>query len=291
MGRRVGMSDRINSRSGIRSPAHAAAVKRTGTDMISIQTNEAIGERGIIDIHLPAGAELVPFVLGIHGGGWRNGDRTSFHWVAQRLLPHGLPVVTCSYRYFPTACFPAAYDDLVALLRWLRRHAGEHGLAPRCALLGSSAGGHLAALLITRALREHRDLIDIAAAVIYCPPTDLELQHQTDAQKGGAMTSNFIGGSPDQQPQAYRAASPLHHVHAAMPPVWMAHGDVDPVVCIEHSRRFVQRLEQAGVPCTFHVAVGREHTMCKADTPETVLLEEPSVVSFLRHHLLESALT
>lgn len=262
----------------------------------TVQTNPAIGERGKIDVFLPDSQTTprpTPFVLAIHGGGWINGDRTSFHWVADRLLPHGFAVITCSYRTIHEACFPAAYDDLVTLLKWLRRHAVEHGLSSsRCALLGSSAGGHLVSLLATRATQEHREeIIPIQGVVCYCPPIDPVLQHEWDLQRDSTMTARFMGGTPSQFPDAYRAASPQHHVHRAMPPMWLAHGDQDELVPMSQSQGFVERLASVGIEHSFHIAPGRGHTMLQVDKVDQTnyeLLEEMQVVTFLKRCLCET---
>jgi acetyl esterase/lipase len=252
----------------------------------TFQTNETLGERGKIDIHRPADAPRRgdPFVLAVHGGGWVRGDRTSFHWVADRLLPHGFTVITCSYRTSGEARFPAAYDDLVALLVWLRVHAGELGLG-RCALLGSSAGGHLVSLLATRATRERRgQIIELEGVVAYCGPMDMLAMHEWNQGNGSPITRDFMG-DPQQRPDAFRDASPIHHVHRDMPAMWLAHGDADQVVPIAQTQRFAQRLADAGVEHTFHTAVGRPHTMVHDDHGPFVLLEEQRVLEFLRQCL------
>jgi acetyl esterase/lipase len=253
----------------------------------TFQTNESIGERGKIDIHRPADAPRSgdPFILAVHGGGWVRGDRTSFHWVADRLVPHGFTVITCSYRTSNEAPFPAAYDDLVSLLVWLRGHAGELGLG-RCALLGSSAGGHLVSLLATRATRQRRgQIIDLHGVVAYCGVMDMLAMDEWTQATGSPITRDFMG-DPQQRPDAYRDASPIHHVHADMPPMWLAHGDADAVVPVTQTQGFAQRLADAGVEHTFFTARGRSHTMLHDDSGALVLLEEQPVLAFLRRCLL-----
>jgi len=253
----------------------------------SVQTNPAIGDRGVIDIFPPRSDGDAPFVLAIHGGGWYGGDRHAYVSTIEPLIARGFAVVTCSYRVSSEEHFPAAYDDLLHLMGWLRDHSRDYGLqSQRCALLGGSAGGHLALLLSTRGLLEHRDqMIPIAATVAYCPPVDLRLQYEHDQSRGTDPAERFMGGTPDELPDAYRAASPTHFVHRDMPPVWIAHGDADTIVPFEGAGQFVDRMRAEGLSPIFHVAPGRGHTMIQQDDAPPVLLEEEQVLQFLQQHL------
>lgn len=127
---------------------------------IEVQTRPSIGEKGIIVLNLPGsdashGARH-PIVVGIHGGGWENGGRTSYDWCWERLSRSLGPVcfVQLSHRPASEASFPGPYEDCVHVLKWIRAHADEFHLDyTRCVLIGCSSGGHLAALLATRATR------------------------------------------------------------------------------------------------------------------------------------------
>ena len=120
-----------------------------------VQTNAAIGEKGFIHIYGGDVAAPKPFVVGIHGGGWRNGEQLSYEWLWARVKPLGVALALPSYRLSPAFRFPSAYEDLLHAMAWLREKGAAHGLdAGRCALLGGSAGGHWVMLLATRARRE-----------------------------------------------------------------------------------------------------------------------------------------
>src|SRR5215217_6102118 len=110
-----------------------------------VSANHSLGSRGDIHIYLPPGAtSSCPFVFGIHGGGWRNGDQTAYSYMAPKLAPLGIALALVSYRLAPEHPFPAAYDDLVVAARWLREHGAEQGLdTSKCLIFGASAGGHL----------------------------------------------------------------------------------------------------------------------------------------------------
>ena len=184
-------------------------------------------------------------MLGIHGGGWENGDRTSYNWCFERLHAAlgNVALVQGSHRPASEAPFPAAYDDCVHTLRWLHDHAHEHHLDPnRCALFGCSSGGHLTGLLATRATKEQLPLGDgrparkerghiphIRAAVSFAGVLDLFALH--DADTPPTYCRYYLGppglrdalytlmegplkekaDSPDRT-EAYAAASPAEHI-------------------------------------------------------------------------------
>lgn len=255
----------------------------------TIQTNPAIGERGFIDIFTPDTPGPHPFVLAIHGGGWAAGTRQSYHWIPKRLLKHGMAVVTCSYRLWMEAIFPAAYDDLVHLFQWLKVHAGEHNLqGDGCVILGGSAGGHLVCLLSTRGLQENQQsFIPIKGVVSYCPVVNVCDQYDFDQTAGRTISKDFLGGTPSEQPQAYHDASPIHFVTASSPPLWIAHGDQDDVVPIAATLDYTKAFHKVGAKVTTHIEPGAKHTMtdpenAKNDKAPPIFLQEEAMVGFVK---------
>ena len=108
-------------------------------------------------VHRPKGAEgPLPCLYTLHGGGYVLGsheveDQRLDAWV--RKL--GVVGVAVDYRLAPETPYPGALDDCHAGLRWLIAHAVEVGVDPgRIGLMGTSAGGGLAAALALR-VRDH----------------------------------------------------------------------------------------------------------------------------------------
>ncbi len=257
----------------------------------TIQTNPAIGDRGLIHVYGSDPASPRPYILAIHGGGFQNGDQTSFAWIWPRVHAMGVALVLPSYRLSPEFRFPCAYDDLVHLLAWLRDHGSSQGLDPsRCLLFGSSAGGHLAMLLATRAMKENLPMPQISGIVDYCGSFDLPAQHAFDIQRGPSMTGQFLGGPPESNPDLYRDASPISHIHERMPPVWMAHGSTDGAVPVAQSREMVRALKAAGYDPVYLEARQIGHTMVevgpngKVMEPYKLLFEE-DVLRFMNRTL------
>ena len=103
-----------------------------------------------LDLYLPEqpGAKPLPLVIWIHGGGWRGGNKTGCP--ALGMLAMGYAVASVEYRFSQKALFPAQIQDCQAALRWLRANSKKYNLdADHFGVWGSSAGGHLVALLGT----------------------------------------------------------------------------------------------------------------------------------------------
>jgi acetyl esterase/lipase len=93
------------------------------------------------------GEKLRPLHLSIHGGAFLGGlpeMDTPFCWKLAEET--GAVVVSATYRYAPEYPFPAAIDDIDAMVRYLQEHAEEkYGADPKLMTVGGfSAGGNLA---------------------------------------------------------------------------------------------------------------------------------------------------
>src|SRR5688572_18104208 len=101
----------------------------------------------LLDLYLPSGSQRpIGLIVWVHGGAWRAGSRASVDLLG--LTDRGWAVASVDYRLSTVARFPAQVHDIKAAIRYLRARASEHGYPPeRLVIAGSSAGGHLAALV------------------------------------------------------------------------------------------------------------------------------------------------
>jgi acetyl esterase/lipase len=250
-----------------------------------------------LDLYLPASGPA-PLCLWLHGGGWVRGARTVR--AAERLLPvarAGVAIAAVEYRLSGEAAFPAQLDDVRSAVRWLRRNAGDLGLAAdRVGIWGASAGGHLAALLAL-CPGEHDGVLgdsSVQAAVCWFPITDLTMR-DTDVPEGPPPA--FLTGPPPspsnearllgvdsvaQAVDAARAASPVTHVHPGAPPFLLMHGDRDGFVPSAHSRAFHRALKAQGVDTSLLLLAGANHEDPAFEAPPSLA----AVAAFLRSALL-----
>ena len=195
-----------------------------------------------------------PAVIVVHGGGWRSGERGDFpRWNAW-LASKGYVVFDIDYRLSPPPSWRDAPADVRCAVGWVKENAARYGVDPeRVALMGRSAGGHLA--LLTAYTQgsaptpgcDARNLHDtgVAAAVAFYPPTDLA-RLSSLGYLGGM--DRFIGGTQDAIPERYRLLSPVLRVDPRAPPTFLAHGGDDQIVPPGQSELLADRLREAGVP-------------------------------------------
>src|SRR3990172_4534887 len=113
-----------------------------------------------LDLYLPEGKSNFPTILFIHGGGLMRGDKLSdgFHALVDFFAAQGIGVASANYRLSPAAKHPAHVQDVARAFAWLHQNAAQYGGdRNRIFVMGSSSGGHLAALvsLDERYLKEH----------------------------------------------------------------------------------------------------------------------------------------
>ncbi len=249
------------------------------------------GHRLKLDLYLPAD-DRPPLVIWIHGGGWRSGskERCFVDW----LTEHGYAVASISYRLTDKAIFPAQIHDCKAAVRWLRAKADQYGYrSDRIAVAGSSAGGHLAALVGTSVGVEqlegtvggHLDQSSRVDAVIdFYGPTDFVLRsktHPARANRADSGTYGLLGGGADKQTQRAQQASPTSYVSPDDPPLLIFHGDRDKKVLLDQSYRIQELYNQANLSATLHVLKGLGHGGSQFFQGQ----QQKRIVAFLDRHL------
>jgi acetyl esterase/lipase len=245
-----------------------------GTTVTRDVTYAEIGGRPLrLDLYLPQTDDgALPLIVWIHGGGWQAGDKSQCR-PALAMLQRGYAVASIEYRLSGEATFPAQIEDCKAAVRWLRGNAARLGIDPaKMAAWGSSAGGHLAALLGTSGdvadlegrVGEHLDQSSRVQAVCdYYGPTDLIQFVGTRGYERHASPmspeSKLLGGAVlEDRPRAERA-NPIAYVSADDPPFLIVHGDADPVVPLNQSELLDAALRKAGVETTLIVLRGALH--------------------------------
>jgi acetyl esterase len=218
------------------------------------------GEELKADIWRPPGgvvadaAEGRPVVIVVHGGGWRSGERGDSPLWNAWLASRGYVVFDIDYRLSPPPSWRDAPSDVRCAVRWVKENAARYGVdANRVALMGRSAGGHLALLTAysqgsgSTSGCETRNLQDtgVAAVVAFYPPTDLA--RLSSLSYLGGM-DRFLGGTQDTVPERYHLLSPITHVDSCDPPTFLAHGGDGQIVPPGESELLTERLREAGVP-------------------------------------------
>lgn len=199
-----------------------------------------VGETSLkLDLHRPQAASP-PLVVYVHGGAWRAGSKSDVP--IAKLLDHGFAIASVDYRLSTQARFPAQVHDIKAAIRFLRANAEVlHIDTERVAIVGSSAGGHLAALVgvtndhkkLEGRVGDHLDRSSAVQAIV-------SLYGASNLQSILGQSTEFgltvripalkllLGDVPDAVPDLARLASPVAHLDSKDPPLLLIHGDADP---------------------------------------------------------------
>jgi len=220
-----------------------------------------VGEKKLLmDIAYPKekGDKPRPVIVWIHGGAWLEGNKNNN--LALPLTQSGYITASIEYRLSQEAVWPAQINDCKTAIRFLRAHAEQYGLDPqKIGVWGSSAGGHLAAMLGTsgdvKELEGSGEWADQssrvqAAADFFGPTNFLKMIDFPSSMKHDAPDSPeslLIGGSILDHPDRVRSADPITYVSADDPPFFIAHGNKDPLVPYNQSELLYDALKKAGV--------------------------------------------
>lgn len=253
-------------------------------------------ERQKLDLFVPPRAtNPLPLIIWVHGGAWQGGSKENCP--ALRYLECGYAVASVNYRLSQHAIFPAQIEDCKAAVRWLRAHAKDHNLDPnRFAAWGSSAGGHLVALLGTSGGANEFDTGEnlkessrVQAVVDFFGPTDFTQMGKFslpnapfDHDVADSPESRLIGGAIQQNKEKAAKANPVTYVSQDDPPFLIMHGNKDNLVPYQQSELLRDALANAGVTVTLRIIEGAGHGFGGRDI-------DNQVTAFIEQHLKGAA--
>lgn len=199
----------------------------------------------------------LPVAVYVHGGGWTGGDpqhqaRDLYH----ALALDGWAVLGIRYPFTPAVAVEDQVEIVRTAVRWARTGLVDHGVdATTVVLAGGSAGGHLASMA---ALTATRDDERVAACVGLYGVYDMANRNRTRAH-WAKIRREVMLASVDEQPDRYRAVSPIDLVHADSPPFLLVHGTRDTLVPPGEGEQFAAVLRDAGRPVEWVPVHGAEH--------------------------------
>ena len=239
---------------------------------IEIRSNlvyREVGEQKLaLDAYLPlpagdaASATPRAAVVVVHGGGWVGGDKADEHreYISRILAQNGFVAISVNYRLAPDDVYPAAIDDLEAVIKWLREPAqvASLGIDPaRIGVLGDSSGAQLAGLLGSLGMGPFTEGSRVAAVVSLAGP----MSFLTDlAQAGGDKSVLGFLGCEEASPCPQRGeASPVTYVDPSDPPYLLVNGAGDYVVRPDQAILMGEALDKVGVPNEILIPPGDAH--------------------------------
>lgn len=258
-------------------PPRPGAAPMPGAALRVVEVGRADGGGLPVRLHVPDPLPpRVVVVVSIHGGGFVLGT-AEYDDPENALLASQAGVVVASpeYRLAPEHPFPAAHEDVMTTIEWVRSGAcarqlcGEKAEKPRVlglGVYGHSAGGALAAGAALRLRDESREnpraqVLDFQ--VLLEPVLDARLA--TESMREGTETpvwtralaeaswEHYLGG---REATAY-ASPALADSLAGLPPTFLTVNEVDPLK--DEGINYAVRLKESGVPCKTRVWPGAFH--------------------------------
>ncbi len=192
-----------------------------------------------------------PWMLFVHGGGWRGGNkynvlRSAYLGTLKQLAENGVACFTISYRL--TRNGVTAFDSVVDCkdaARFLLKNAATYNLdTERYGVWGGSAGGHLS---LMTALGKDEDFpgdsaladfpLDFKCVASYYPLTTLVNRDVLVGSKfeDPEVLHHVLDGLFSEKPELARLLSPVEYLTKTSPPILLLHGDKDPTLSIKNS--------------------------------------------------------
>ena len=238
--------------------------------------------KGREDIYYnPKAEKPTPVVFNIHGGGWNHGVKESQTGYGS-FFKLGYAVANIEYRMTGQATAPAAIEDVRAAILYVVQHAKEFNIDLNyIVIMGGSAGGHLA---LMAGLLQNDNKFDgayknvtgysIKAIIDKYGPTDLSMP---EFGKYKSLVA-WLGTQADNI-KFRESVSPIFYVKKTSPPIFIVHGDADPVVPYQQSILLKDKLEKLGVKNVFLSMPGGGHGKF---TPEQKSELSAAIITFLK---------
>ena len=202
-----------------------------------------------MDVYLPASRSTAntKVIIMIHGGGWNTGDKADFDQYVDSLKKRepSYAIFNINYRLANTPdIFPAQEQDVKAAVEFIYSKRQEYQVSDKFALIGASAGSHLALLQGYK----YSTPVKPKAIIDFFGPTDLiSMYNNPPNPLVQPLLLAVTGGTPTTNNTLYTQSSPINFVSSQSPPTMILHGGIDIVVSPSQSVLLDTKLFIAGV--------------------------------------------
>jgi acetyl esterase/lipase len=230
-------------------------------------------KKHLLDIYLPpTGKSSYPLVVWIHGGAWMSNDKYAdmgyMTSTIKNIIDKGYAIASIDYRWSTMAVFPAQIQDCNQAVEFLYQHAAKYRLDKnRIALMGFSAGGHLANLLglsnnntvksfYPKGAKPH---FKIKLVLDFYGPADLLTLKGNDSTDPKNPITLLLGGLAADKPALAKKASPITYIDKNDPPFLIVQGEKDQSVNPGQAVLLSTRLKDAGIKNELIIVPGAPH--------------------------------
>jgi acetyl esterase/lipase len=213
----------------------------------------APGDRHELDIYSPESRSPAPVVVFVYGGGWTDGNKGTYRFVAAALAAHGFLTVVPDYQVFPQVRFPTFLQDNAGAVAWVKRNIARYGGDPgRVFLMGHSAGAYNVAMLTldkqwlgAEGLDPDRDII---GTIGLAGPYDFLPLHDPELEDIFAPAGDL------------RLSQPISFARADAPPMLLLAGSDDTTVLPRNTEHLAAAIRRAGGAVREGIYPGVNHT-------------------------------
>ena len=233
-------------------------------------------KKHLLDIYLPRNStKNLPLVIWFHGGAWMLNDKYSdmgyMKNTVKGFIDSGYALASIDYRHSTQAVFPAQIQDCNQAIEFLFQNAEKYHIdRNRIAVIGFSAGGHLASLLALSNNNHVKDFyppginphFKIKVVLDFYGPSDLIMlatNPDTSVNNDRNPVSILLGAMPVDRPDLAKRASPVTYIDKDDPPFLIVQGEKDESVPNTESKILSSWLTLTGVKNKLIIVPGAPH--------------------------------
>ncbi len=204
-------------------------------------------------------APLKEVFIFIHGGTWTSGKKSLYSFLGNRMARKNVVTVIIDYPKSPRANYDEMATDAAMAVKWVKENIERYGGDPnKIFISGHSAGGHLAALVSVRnKYFDKMGIVNPIKGAILIDAAGLDMFGYLNA-------GNFADGNSYLQtfttnPDNWKEASPLYHLHNGMPAMLIYRGGKTYPSIEAGNEKFVAALKSGGYQPAYHILKGKKH--------------------------------
>jgi acetyl esterase/lipase len=235
-----------------------------------------------LDIYMPPVKTLsYPLIVWIHGGAWMSNDKhADMGYMANTIkafLNAGYVLASIDYRHSTTAPFPAQIQDCNRAIEYLYQNAAQYNIdESKIALIGFSAGGHLASLVGLSNNNFEKSFyyngkkpqFKVTVVLDFYGPSDFSTLKGNDSTDPRNPITLLLGGTVAQKTELAKKASPITYIDKKDPPFFIVQGEKDQSVNPDQSILLSNLLKNAKVDNELIIVPGAPHYGVMFDTEQ-----------------------
>ncbi len=264
------------------TPTPNVPVEKLGNTEIDVNYCTNDGVKLYLDIYYPPNyreGSKWPIAIFFHGGGWIAGSKDGPDPLVKVMQNAGFLTATVNYRLAPDYTFPAFIEDAKCAVRYMRANAANYYADPtKIGVYGTSAGGHIAALLGTSGnddvfeTKEWAHVSDeVQVVVSFYGPSDMSEFCQSNEEGVSLVYQTFGVNSCYSDSLVF--ANPGYYADAEDPPTMILHGNSDSLVPYEQAVFLHETLKAAGIPTSLGMMQGAGHSYRESQNPTPDYIE------------------